>query len=51
MVSKQILLIPDRFETVSNMFTCNSAVSVNIWNHKSSKMELSTRGGENSGGG
>lgn len=50
MASKQVLLIPDGFEAVSNGFTRNSAVSVNVWNHEFGKMELSTRGGENSGG-
>lgn len=48
--SKQVLLIPDVFETVLKEFTYNSAVSVNIWNNESSQMELSSRGGKKSGG-
>jgi len=47
---KQVLLIPDGFETVSIGFTCHSAVSVNVWHQKSRKMELSTKDGENLGG-
>lgn len=45
---KQMLLIPG-FETVLKGLTYNSALSVNIWNNESNKMELSSRGGESQG--
>lgn len=48
--SKQMLLIPDGFETVLKGVTYNSALSVNIWKNESNKMELSSRGGKKSGG-
>lgn len=48
--SKQVCLIPDGFESVTNGVTWNLAVQVNIWNHEFSKTELSSKGGENSGG-
>lgn len=48
--SKEMLPIPDGFETFLRRFTKNSALSVNIWNNQSNKMEVSSRGGKKPGG-
>lgn len=47
--SKEMLKIPDGFETVLRRFTENSVLLVNIWKNQTNKMELSSRGCKKSG--